>query len=187
MLFFGSEARNAVDAAALEPVDLFHHLTQLSMPSCRRIRQTRARPPWCRPCCSEWSSSGTTWTRPIRCSRTGTGSCTRTPNRSALDDAQQRMLTSVECDLCRRELELVEPAVGEHSALVDPTSRMDRCAKVQSKQEDEQRSRFNTEENPPLSPSSTRMGRTASASRLELHVQLGLKLKSLEFEQLNVH
>jgi hypothetical protein len=30
LLFFGSEARNSVDASSLEPVDLFDHLSQLS-------------------------------------------------------------------------------------------------------------------------------------------------------------
>ena len=105
LLFFGSEGENAVDASSLEPADKFDHLTQLStqlevesranknkaavvQSALQRMVEER----------NDLDRADTLLADEYRQLHSDT------PSRSALDDAQQRMLTPVERPVPARTL-----------------------------------------------------------------------------------
>lgn len=130
LLYFGSEARSCVDASSLEPVDLFHHLTQLSTQlqvenqanknKAAVVQTVLQRMVVERNHLDQTDKLLTDEYRQLH---------SDTPNRSALADAQYRMLTPVERDLFQREL--VEPTVGELNVYIDTKGHVYRYSYAQ--------------------------------------------------------
>ena len=103
-MYFGSEAKNSVDASSLDSVDLFHHLTQLltqlqvNQASKNKAAMEHSLPQRMVAERNNLDATDKLLMDEYRQLHSDT------PNRTALSDARCRSLTPVECDLFLREL-----------------------------------------------------------------------------------